>query len=91
MNLTLEDLGLEREDVLKEVEEKRRNREYIDTHQRELRESYPDAYVGVFNAQVVATSETLDGVLKVLRQKLKDGLGAAQIEFITAEDVVWIL
>lgn len=91
MNLTLEDLGLEREEVLREVEEKSRNREYIETHQKELREAYPDAYVGVFNAEVVAASKTLDGVLKVLRQKLEDGLSAAQIEFITAEEIIWIL
>lgn len=91
MALSLEELGLEREELRKKLQEKRRNREFINSEREDLRKEYPDMYVGVFNGEVVAASKSFDEVIETLRKKAGGDISAAEVELITSKDIVWIL
>jgi hypothetical protein len=90
--VNLDSLGLVREEVERQLLAKRRNQEWLAAHREDLRGAYPDKYVAVFDGEIAAVDEDLDGLFKQLRSKLKEtDLSTVAVDLIISEDVIWIL
>jgi hypothetical protein len=91
VTLTLDTLGLKEAEVLKKLEAKRANRDYISANKKALRAKYPDMYVAVYDGEVVAAATSLDRVVRKLKGMVGEDISTAEIELITSREIAWIL
>jgi len=75
--------------ILQSIRREQRNAEWINGSMSKLRKEFGDRYVAVKNRKVIDSDKDFDGLLARIRS-MKDP-EAVTIEFITAEECIWIL
>lgn len=89
---TLEDLGLDRSEVLEKIQEKQANQKWLQEHMDELRERYPDKYVAVSGKKVALSAKHLPELIQKLNKKFKEkDLTTFAVDLVTKEKVIWVL
>lgn len=89
---TLEDLGLNRSEVLEKIQEKQANQKWLQEHMDELRREYPDKYVAVSDGKVALSEKHLTKLIQKLNKKFKEkDLTTFAIDLVTKEKVIWVL
>ena len=79
-------------EMLEEMRLKQANQKWLDDHRDELRKRYADQYVAVLDGAVVGGSEDFRKLVAKLRKELPERpLSVAAIEFISQDELVWIL
>ena len=68
----------------------RANLEYFEEHAAELRLRYPDQWVGIVDRQVKAHADDGESVIRQL-EEAGESLGGAVLQFVSAEERIWIL
>jgi len=64
---------------------------WIDKHYQSLRETYPDEYVAVHKQEVVGHHTDISALLEHLKQQYPNDNAHIPVEFISKEDVQYIL
>ena len=71
---------------------KRANHEWLDNHRNELRQKFGNQYVAIHRGAVVAADHEFPRMLSMLRKRLANtDPSLAAIEFVSEEELVWIL
>lgn len=79
-------------ELLEEMRLKQANQKWLDDHRDELRKKYADHYVAVLDGGVVGESEDFRKLVSKLRKELQERpLSVAVIEFISQDELVWVL
>ena len=87
----IEDLGLDLEELRLKARMMVENTKWYQENKKNLRENFSDKYVAIFRKEVIASSEELDKLKLVLKEKGMDlDLDLVLIEFINPKGLLMI-
>jgi len=82
-------MNVNQTEILRSIRREQRNSEWINKSISNLRKKFGDRYIAVKNRRVIDSDEDFDALLLRIR-KLGDP-ESVTIEFVTAEEYIWIL
>jgi len=82
-------MNLSKAEIIRSIQRRQRNAVWIDKSMRRLRKQFGDQYIAVKNRRVIDSDDDFEPLLGRLR-KLGD-TDSVTIEYVTKEEVVWIL
>ena len=66
------------------------NREYAEAHHEQLKQQYPDQWVGIVRQQVLVHGDSAEDVVRAVREANEDTRGMV-LHHACVEEPIWIL